>query len=72
MTVDDCRVKLNAIDDLARETVEAKIPFTLPMLFFLKTLVRSVQFSSKLMLVGIWLGLYWVFFSFFNHYITCW
>ena len=30
----------------------------------------SVQFSIvRLMLVGIWLGLYWVFFSFFDHYI---
>ena len=32
-----------------------------------RELTGSVQFSW--MLVGIWLGLYWVLFSFFDHYV---
>ena len=38
----------------------------------------SMHFGStflsrlRLMLVGIWLGLYWVLFSFFDHYIKSW
>ena len=31
--------------------------------------LRTVQFSSGLMLVGVWLGLLWVLFYFFDHYI---
>ena len=35
----------------------------------LRKVLPTVQFSSVIMLVGIWLGLYRVLFSFFDRYI---